>query len=83
MRRRRTAAFERRQQLYRMENEEGYEEGELVDGLPQEEDEAEMTDRSDTEEEEEEEDSGRGKRKRDWVSIVIRRGEKKGLGLEK
>ena len=35
MRKRWVAAFERRQQMYWLENEEGYEEDALVDGLPQ------------------------------------------------
>ncbi|XP_076443090.1 uncharacterized protein LOC143281711 [Babylonia areolata] len=52
MRKQREAAYERRQQLYRMENEEGFEER-AEDGLPAEEEEAEMTDGSDTEDEEE------------------------------
>ena len=66
MRKRRAAAFERRQQMYRLENEEGYEEDALVDGLPQEEEEAEMTDKSDTEDEGES-DVGEEGEEKDWV----------------
>jgi len=65
MRKRRAAAFERRQQMYRLENEEGYEEDALVDGLPQEEEEAEMTDKSDTEDEGES-DVGEEGEEKDW-----------------
>ena len=77
MRKRRVAAFERRQQMYRLENEEGYEEDALVDGLPQEEEEAEMTDKSDTEDEEES-DVGEEGEEKDWV----RRMEKERLERE-
>ncbi|KAL8618350.1 hypothetical protein ACOMHN_047422 [Nucella lapillus] len=56
MRKRREAAYERRQQMYRIENEEGFEE-KVEDGLPVEEEEAEMTDGSDTDVEEDDDDN--------------------------
>lgn len=75
MRKRRAAAFERRQQMYKLENEEGYEEGALVDGLLQEEDEAEMTDMSDTEDEDDGDVEEDGEEK-DWVRSLNLRKER-------
>lgn len=71
MQKRRAAAFERRKQLYDMENEEGFENAD--DGLPEEEEEAELTDQSDTDDEgnsdadEELEGEGEEKEEKDWV----------------
>ncbi|KAK7103502.1 claspin-like [Littorina saxatilis] len=70
MQKRRAAAFERRKQLYDMENEEGFENAD--DGLPEEEEEAELTDQSDTDDEgnsdadEELEGEGEEKEEKDW-----------------
>jgi hypothetical protein len=72
MQKKRTEAFQRREQMYKLENEEGYE-GEAMDGLPEDDEEAEMTDKSDTEGEEDEEEEGDfedqlNDKEKDWVS---------------
>ena len=71
MSKRRLAAYERRQQLYKMENEEGYEEG-AADGLPEDEEEAEMTDKSETDDEDDEDEAEEveEEEKKDWVGCI-------------
>jgi hypothetical protein len=72
MQKKRTEAFQRREQMYKLENEEGYE-GEAMDGLLEDDEEAEMTDKSDTDGEEDEEEEGDfedqlNDKEKDWVS---------------